>query len=540
MLLFIHPVINEVMANPPGREATSGDKNEYIEIYNPDSETVSLSGYRISDGDEIDSIISFQDSSILQLYPGVVLNSFDLPAGGYAVIIDQEYLDTSDVPQPYNFPEGTLILTTHDQDIGNGLANNDPVYLISSDWDTIDTYGTPSNPMDSIPISPPDGFSVERINPYEEDEEGNWGLSLRQFTPGDRNSLTVFRDIAVVSLHYQTPVVGDPLLITGLVQNHGIFEVDTLVVEFNSFCHIIDTITTRIYRGDTVDVTIRTEPVTDPYIVGTFVVHADGDENPQNDTLEFHIPVTEHPLVINEIMYDDTPEWVELYNLTNQSLNLAEFTIKDASTRQSSPFPSYVIPSKDYLVITGDSSALRSRFPEARNILQIENFPVLNNSADDVILKDGSGSTVDSLRYRSSWGGSGGRSLERISPFLSSTLKENWGTCVEDNGGTPGRKNSISSFRETGTLMEISRKVFDPDEEDLLIKLNPATSNQRVYLYIFDIRGRIVKKLIDGERGVTVARWDGRNHAGMRVEEGMYIVFCKWSDYREKKVIIVK
>ncbi len=542
LLLFIllHPVINEIMANPPGRESTSGDKNEYIEIYNPDTQAVSLQGYRLSDGDEIDSIIPFQDSSILQLYPGVIINSSVIPPGGYALVIDQEYLDTSDVPQPYNFPSGTVILTTQDQDIGNGLANDDPIYLISSTWDTIDTYGTPSNPMDSIPISPPDSFSVERINPFDGDNESNWGLCRRYFTPGERNSLTVFRDVGIISVDFGSLQVGEPAVVTGRAVNYGIFEVDTFFVEFNSFCSLRETVLTHLLRGDTAGFSFTTEPVTGSYIVGSMVVSISNDEDSSNDTMEFYIPVTAHPIVINEIMYDDTPEWIEIFNFTDQPVNLEGFVVKDASTRRSAPLPDFILPAGDYAVLTGDTAILRSRFPDARNLVQVENFPVLNNTSDDVVVFDGSGAIVDSLRYSSSWGGSKGRSLERVSPSLSSTVKENWGTCVDERGGTPGFKNSVAKFRSGGVLMEISHKVFNPDRENLLIRLSSRTSGERVYLYIFDLRGRIVRKLIDGERGVTLARWDGKNSSGMRVEEGMYIVFCRSGELQEKRVIVVK
>ncbi len=542
LILFIvlHPVINEVMANPPGRESSSGDKNEYIEIFNPDTQEISIQGYRLSDRHELDSIVPFRDSSLLELYPGVVINSTTIPPGGYALVIDREYLDSSDVCQPYNFPEGTVILTTQDQDIGDGLANDDPVYLISQDWDTVDTYGTPSNPMDSIPISPPDGFSVERINPFQGDDESNWGLSRRYFTPGERNSLTIYRDLGMVHIDFSAPEMGEPLFITGCVVSYGIFPVDSFLVDFNSFCSLRETIVSHLTRGDTAEFSLTTEPVTTSYIVGSISVYIEGDENSNNDTLRFYTPVSVHPVVINEIMYDDNPEWIEIYNSTDMTIDLAGFVLKDASSRRSTPFWNFLLRPGDYAVLTGDSAALKQRFPDARNVLEVNGFPVLNNNSDDVILYDGSGNTVDSLRYSSSWGGGKSKSLERISPFLSSIVKENWGTCLEEDGGTPGYKNSVSSFHTGGVLMQISDKVFDPDRENLIIKLKSGTYGKKIYLYIFDIRGRIVKKLVDGDKGVTLVRWNGRNSAGMKVEKGMYIVFCKSGDFKEKRVVVVK
>jgi hypothetical protein len=63
---------------------------------------------------------------------------------------------------------------------------------------------------------------------------------------------------------------------------------------------------------------------------------------------------------------------------------------------------------------------------------------------------------------------------------------------------------------------------------------NPASTRSRfewvlparapVHLQIFDVRGRLVRTLVDGERepGEHVAHWDGRNAAGAEVAAGIY------------------
>jgi flagellar hook assembly protein FlgD len=64
---------------------------------------------------------------------------------------------------------------------------------------------------------------------------------------------------------------------------------------------------------------------------------------------------------------------------------------------------------------------------------------------------------------------------------------------------------------------------------------NPVTSiffsipeKTEVDLYVYDISGRVVKRLVDGvgmEPGRHKATWDGRNDAGRAVSSGVY--FCK-------------
>jgi len=50
-------------------------------------------------------------------------------------------------------------------------------------------------------------------------------------------------------------------------------------------------------------------------------------------------------------------------------------------------------------------------------------------------------------------------------------------------------------------------------------------AGQNVKLFIFDVRGRLVRKLIDTvlEPGRHRAVWDGRNETGQRVSSGVYL-----------------
>ena len=541
LFLLMFPVISEVMSNPRGSEISSGDKNEFVEIYNPDSVSFSLRNLMISDGDEIDTLTLFPDSSILNLYPGVIINSYDIPPGGYALIIDREYMDSSDVPQPYTIPAGTIILTTNDNNIGNGLSNNDPLYLISPDWDTVDTYGTPADPRDSIPINPPDGVSVERINPLSGDDESNWGLSRDSTgsTPGERNSLTIWYDVGLIGVSRDSAVMGSPLHIEVWIKNFGILPVDSFTVLISNGFTRLQGFFIHLERGDTTGVKIITPEITEPYLNLLLTVQEAHDENASNDTLRLFIPVTLAPVVINEVMYNDTVEWVEIYNNTSSQISIGGFCIKDASGHLSGPSPPVVLDAHEYYVFVADSISFVHRFPGVTNFVALENFPTLNNNYESVVLLDEANNAVDSLRYSFSWGGAAGVSLERISPDVSTNLKENWGSSQAPDGGTPGEANSISNFHESSGLIVLSSKIYKRNSGDFVIKLN-ANPQDRVLLYVFDIRGRIVKKLIDGESGVYLVRWNGTDEWGNWVGSGLYIIYCATETRKEKTVIMVR
>lgn len=202
LLVFVNPpvVITEVMSNVRGSEATCGDRNEFIELYNLSADTVDLGLFHISDFDADDEICAWENDSILLTYPGVRIGSTVLYPRSYALILDREYTrpDTVGNPQPYNIPDSTLILTTDDTSIGNGIANNDPIIVYSVDACTT-CFGTPQDTLDDFPSDPGDGISWERIDPQAADHSSNWHPSLDTSgcTPGRKNTTTNAYDLAI-------------------------------------------------------------------------------------------------------------------------------------------------------------------------------------------------------------------------------------------------------------------------------------------------------------------------------------------------------
>ena len=154
-------------------------------------------------------------------------------------------------------------------------------------------------------------------------------------------------------------------------------------------------------------------------------------------------------IIVNEFMYapaSGRAEWIELYNRSSQPVSVQNWILHDATPAR--PFlttSSVVIPPAQYLVVAKDSSILEE-FPDLAGMLLImERFPSLNNTGDDVVLLRADSTMVDSVHYTASWGGSGGRSLERINPDQPGDGASNWATSVSVNTATPGERNSVSS-----------------------------------------------------------------------------------------------
>ena len=227
-------VITEVMADPKGITGPHmpEDRNEFVELYNPTDTVVDMNEWTISDGDAVDVLTAWTDSSILNA-GSLRLGTTLLDPGRYAVVLDPEYTDTAALGgyvQPYRFGEGTLIITVGNTTIGDGLTATDPLVLCSAEGDT-STFGTPSDTTDSIPCDAGDGVSWERIDALGPDTVSNW-MACRDTagcTPGAANGSTTFLDLAVTGIAIADSSrlkPGEPLVAVVSVSNAGFAPVD--------------------------------------------------------------------------------------------------------------------------------------------------------------------------------------------------------------------------------------------------------------------------------------------------------------------------
>jgi len=231
--------ITEVMADPRGITGSHypEDRNEFVELYNAGDTAIDLLDWTIDDGDAVDKIRAWTDSSILN--PGSLrLGTTLLDPHCYAVILDPEYTDTMPLGgyvQPYHFGANALILTVGNTTIGDELQSNDPVTLAASaayGFADTSTFGTPWDPNDSFPHDAGDGISWERIDLAGPDTVSNW-VPCRDTagcTPGAANSTTTFLDLAVTGITLadtSTRKPGDTLVADIKVTNAGFKQADT-------------------------------------------------------------------------------------------------------------------------------------------------------------------------------------------------------------------------------------------------------------------------------------------------------------------------
>lgn len=174
--------------------------------------------------------------------------------------------------------------------------------------------------------------------------------------------------------------------------------------------------------------------------------------NAQNLSFQYLVPEQALPgdVIITEFFPDPTPtiglpevEFVEIYNASSKIFNLDGWKIGDASS-EGTISSEWLMPG-DYKVLTASSNT--SLFATT-NAIGVTSFPSLNNSGDDLVLKNPQGTIIDKISYDINWYRDpnkidGGFSIELINPNAPCSDENNWKASTSGNGGTPGVQNSV-------------------------------------------------------------------------------------------------
>lgn len=166
-------------------------------------------------------------------------------------------------------------------------------------------------------------------------------------------------------------------------------------------------------------------------------------------------PPPEGKLLITEVIYDlgtgqgsePANEWVEIYNGTNSSVNLGNYSMADASTTDQ--LPSVVVPAGSYAVIVASSTTASFwSIPGAAVVAQLDSATIgngLGNTGDMIaLIANTASTTVDAV----SWGNNttafspgvatvaSGHSLARTSVSVDTNTAADW---KDQETPTPGQ-----------------------------------------------------------------------------------------------------
>ncbi len=155
-------------------------------------------------------------------------------------------------------------------------------------------------------------------------------------------------------------------------------------------------------------------------------------------------------IIINEINYNssdvfDPDDWVELYNASDDTVDLGNWILKDENDYHAYLMDvNTLLPPNEYLVLCKNTVSFVSFFPNMLKYVGDLGFG-FSGGGEVVRLYNPQGELVDAVEYNDvlPWPLSAdgdGPTLELVHPSLDNSLGENWE--ASEGYGTPGEINS--------------------------------------------------------------------------------------------------
>lgn len=559
------------MYDPPSNASSTYD--EFIELYNPSTtSSIDLKGWKLSGS------ISSGYATLSDTGKGVTV----LAPQSYAVVFPAGYFSTTHTRFYQTLiPVGTLILKS-DKSLSLNNTGGDSIIVINAQDGTIVSMHY-DDKADK-------GFSLEKIvlgggDGMENYAPSNW----LNGTPGRRNSVGPAKfDLSLKSPVQFVANEKQQVRLTSKVHNVGELSLgkggivrlykDSNLNVFPDQSELVEsyTLLQDILPKDSLEIGFSYTPLTPAPIKFIFTLTDAIDENSKNDTAitTLTIRTSRNSVVINEILYEpfqnpddfiqDQPDFIELYNRSSEPINLQGWSISDKPNEHGEfdtylfaddPSGNYVIQPGEYAIVSPDKAArldstrLVLYYPYLQNDVKAKLFYVrsrstfsLNNEGDLVLLKDKTGSVVDSVMYSPKWhnefySATQGNSLERLNPDFGSNDPKNWTTSADRMyGGTPGKQNSVytpSPLAHQTSSLVIEPRTFSPDfdghDDFAVISYKLPGQVNRIRVKIFDVRGRLIQTLANslpsGTSGHVI--WDGRDQYGKTARMGIYLVLLE-------------
>ena len=385
----------------------------------------------------------------------------------------------------------------------------------------------------------PTDFSIERVNPFD-DENITWLVSLDSLgTPALHNSvLPIEKDLELTLIN--SGLQGNQIEHSILIKNIGLYPIESAHFIYSNILNgtgpeiIIDE--DDIELQDSTLVIFWTEIPIEGYFTFIYRIESEEDMNSTNNIDYAFYSNNALPFVINEIMYDpdgDEPEWLEL-KINIYIPHLEEISIVVDEDTLFIPFLE-----SDYFLITGseeDAQFLQLNYGLDEEII-FTGLGFLSNEGEQLTLLDENGNLIESFFFLPEWNDEiDGISIERVNPYLPAT-ENNWGPSIA--GSTPGEINSIYvELLPTVVRLSVNPNPFSPyRDERTIISFKLPEIISTVTIRIFDLKGRLVKKLVDqtlqASEGDLI--WDGRDKNGKNLPVGVYILLFEATSRESEK-----
>ena len=213
--------------------------------------------------------------------------------------------------------------------------------------------------------------------------------------------------------------------------------------------------------------------------------------------------LTDPQIVINELHYnsaDDDAEFIELYNASNQAVDLSGWTIDGIDLTIA---PGTVVLAGDYVVFTDNDAQFRDQ--TSGNIFVGGQYSGgLSGGGELITLLDLNGNVIDEVEYddKTPWPtepDGDGFTLALIDPSSDNTVASSWATS-QQLGGTPGEANNVTSQPSTTSI-----SIF-------------AAGNTTSEIIELEIAGVVVATYDIGANGGSLGDYQSRNFIELTYE----------------------
>ncbi|MBE9467075.1 MAG: lamin tail domain-containing protein [Bacteroidetes bacterium] len=422
-------IINEVMADPS--PVVGLPDFEYIELYNNSVNDIDIIDWTITVGTNTKKI------------PDYSLNKND-----YLILCN------TSAESELNIFGNTLALTSFPTITNSGqtIEIKDSTRTIISSVDFTDAWYHDSEKEEG-------GWSIEKIDPDNNcGAINNWTASTDQNggTPGKINSVDATNIDTQAPILESIKVINDKKLLLTFSEplktnsaenrlnytvNNGIGNPDSSKVDDDD-ASLVNLYFTNSFvegQGDTLQV----ESLSDL---------CDNEMETTKMAFTYYI-VKPNDLVINEIMADPSPvvglpdyEYIELYNNSGNDIDIIDWEISVGTNTKT--IPNYSLNKNDYLILC--STSAESELNIFGNTLAITSFPTITNSGQTIEIIDSTGTIISAVDFTDAWyhdieKEEGGWSIEKIDPDNNCGAINNWTASTNQNGGTPGKINSVDA-----------------------------------------------------------------------------------------------
>lgn len=486
-------IINEIMADPD--PIVGLPEAEYIEIRNNTSTLLDISDIKLNSGE----------------FSGQVL----LQPDGWLIVAktgnEALFSDFSNVAFMSGFP---------------GLTNSGLALELTNLDEFVFDQVTYSDEWYDDDLKAEGGWTLERINPDVICSGAyNWTASNSPTggTPGAENSV------------YSNTPNGNPVVITNGVLNENQFYIRfSESMDTQSFQNIDPTTTNGnsvinpVWNTDKDLLILFVSSVIVPEVEYTLnisgLTDCDGNNvNPTQLTFLKGIEPSEGDLLINEILADGSDEdqiaspsadFIEVYNTTTNIVEMTRVRVNDGFFLQQ-----VIIYPDSFLIITDiDNSPIQ--FFAYPNTAFMADFPALTENGTSITLSADNG-LLDRVTYNKSYYGdpskeSGGYSMERINPNDPCNSSDNWKACVNINGTSAGRTNSVYDITPDVTAPQILYVLASPVESVTVIFNEPIEENSLADI-IWIVDGELQESInpyITGEESNELVLYYGEMSVG--------------------------